>query len=151
MPPPPHFMDDAQPSGKPREYRKLLKSFCKYYRNHLPYLYIGLASMIVSTVVTMFIPLLTYRIFDTYLKNEDISMVVWASAALLGMALVLAAAEFIGINWGHKLGIRMDYKLPGRHKRLQIDAHEFRKLLSITSKPGHVSAGTAPRLYPKAW
>ncbi|MBP5233415.1 MAG: ABC transporter ATP-binding protein, partial [Planctomycetes bacterium] len=108
MPPPPHFMDDAQPSGKPREYRKLLKSFCKYYRNHLPYLYIGLASMIVSTVVTMFIPLLTYRIFDTYLKNEDISMVVWASAALLGMALLLAAAEFIGINWGHKLGIRME-------------------------------------------
>lgn len=129
------FDGDAPVPGRPREYRKLLRGFCKYYRGHLRYLCVSMGTMLVSTGATMLIPLLTYKIFDEYLKAEDMTLVTVASLVLLVLALFLAAAEFVNIYWGHKLGIRMETDM-----RADMFAHLQKLSFSYfdRNKTGHI-------------
>ena len=90
------------------DYTKRLKEFIFYYKGHMRYFLIDMAAVLASTGVTMIIPLLTYRIFEVYLANRLIDMIIWSSAVLLLLALSLAVMEFVSINYGHILGIRIE-------------------------------------------
>ncbi len=90
------------------DYTKRLKEFIFYYKGHMRYFLIDMAAVLASTGVTMIIPLLTYRIFEVYLANRQIDMIIWSSAVLLLLALSLAVMEFVSINYGHILGIRIE-------------------------------------------
>ena len=90
------------------DYTKRLKEFIFYYKGHMRYFLIDMAAVLASTGVTMIIPLLTYRIFEVYLANRQIDMIIWSSAVLLLLALALAVMEFVSINYGHILGIRIE-------------------------------------------
>ncbi|MCI7644534.1 MAG: ABC transporter ATP-binding protein/permease [Lentisphaeria bacterium] len=90
------------------DYTKRLKEFIFYYKGHMRYFLIDMAAVLASTGVTMIIPLLTYRIFEIYLANRQIDMIIWSSAVLLLLALSLAVMEFVSINYGHILGIRIE-------------------------------------------
>ncbi len=67
-----------------------------------------MTTAVLISFMTVLIPYIIKQILDVYLKQHDMRMIIIALALILGLAIALAAANYINIRWGHTLGVRME-------------------------------------------
>ncbi len=85
-----------------------LKKFLRYYKPHWKIFALDMATAVLISFMTVLIPYIIKQILDVYLKQHDMRMIIIALALILGLAIALAAANYINIRWGHTLGVRME-------------------------------------------
>ncbi len=87
---------------------KKLRSFLRYYRPHLHLVFLDAGAALGRSGLTVLLPLVIYRIFNTTLPAGAWNELCVLLALLLLLMTLEALAEFIGLRWGHVLGVRME-------------------------------------------
>ncbi len=85
-----------------------LRRFVAYYRPHGWLFVLDMGSALAQAGFTILLPLVTYRVFDEALPERNWTLLWWLLAALLVLAALTAAGDFISTRWGHVLGVRME-------------------------------------------
>ena len=93
---------------KARVLWKRLKEFSRYYWPHRNLLVIDMIAGVSQSALTVILPLVVYEIFQTYLPAMAFDKIIWAGVVMLVLALLISAADYVGIRWGHSLGVRME-------------------------------------------
>jgi ATP-binding cassette subfamily B protein len=90
------------------QFFKRFGQFVRYYRPHRALFFLDMGAAVTQSVLTVLLPLVVHRIFTVYLPAMDLDRVVWAGVLLMALTAVIAGAEYVGIRWGHTLGVRME-------------------------------------------
>lgn len=90
------------------QFFKRFGQFVRYYRPHRALFFLDMGAAVTQSVLTVLLPLVVHRIFTVYLPAMDLDRVVWAGVLLMVLTAVIAGAEYVGIRWGHTLGVRME-------------------------------------------
>ncbi|MBO4647197.1 MAG: ABC transporter ATP-binding protein [Lentisphaeria bacterium] len=86
----------------------MVGNFVHYYRPHIRLFYLSVACALVNAGLTVLVPLLVYRAFQIYLPAENYRMIWGVLGALLVLMILIAAASYVNVRYGHVLGIRME-------------------------------------------
>ena len=89
----------------------MLKRFIKYYRPHLPLFFFTMSAAVLGALGTIFIPALTRKILNTYVKQQEFSAVAVSLSVMLGLIAFTATLAYIRVKWGHILGVRMEFDM----------------------------------------
>lgn len=94
---------------RPKEHiwRDNFKSFISYYRGHLKLFIFDMSSGVANAVFTSLSPLIVYRGLEA-LPEKDFSAVASGLAILLVLAILIAGTQYVGLRWGHILGVRIE-------------------------------------------
>ncbi|MBR2984218.1 MAG: ABC transporter ATP-binding protein, partial [Clostridia bacterium] len=89
----------------------LFKKFISYYKPHKrTFVFDLLCSLIYSTSGLLY-PMVSSRILDVSIPNKNLNEVLILCAALLGIYIIRAAANFYVSYCGHVMGVKMQGKM----------------------------------------
>lgn len=89
----------------------LFKKFISYYKPHkMTFVFDLLCSLIYSTSGLLY-PMVSSRILDVSIPNKNLNEVLILCAALLGIYIIRAAANFYVSYCGHVMGVKMQGKM----------------------------------------
>ncbi|AQQ10112.1 Putative multidrug export ATP-binding/permease protein [Sedimentisphaera cyanobacteriorum] len=86
----------------------MLKKFIQYYKPHKGLLILSLGAAVIGSAITVFIPVITRRLLNDHLPEENMQAISISIAVLFGMVTAASILAFIRVKWGHILGVRME-------------------------------------------
>lgn len=115
----------------------MLKKFIAYYKPHKKMFALDMLASLLISLIGMCYPELTRKIFNQYVPNEDIRMIIIFGVALLVLYIIRMFLKFFVQYYGHIIGVKMQAqmrkdmfehleKLPYSY----YDEHETGKIMS---------------------
>ncbi len=89
----------------------MLKRFLKYYKPHMKLFVLDLTVAALSSILSIFIPILSRRALKLYVPEQLIQPLLMTLGLMVGIILVNMIFQYIRMYWGHILGVRMEYDM----------------------------------------
>ncbi len=70
-----------------------------------------MSAAVLGALGTIFIPALTRKILNTYVKQAEFTAVAISLSIMLGLIALTAILAYIRVKWGHILGVRMEFDM----------------------------------------
>ena len=116
----------------------MLKRFVKYYKPHLKLLAVTMAVAIGGSVCKLFVPALARKVMNTYLPDENLTMLWGTLSVMLVLIAFTSVFSYIRVKWGHILGVRMEYDMRtdffGHIQKLSFNYFDNEKTGNIMSR-----------------
>ena len=115
----------------------MLKRFVSYYKPHLKMFTLDMLASLLISLIAMCYPILTRKVFSTYVPEKDINMIIIFAAILVGLYIIRMFLKYFVQYYGHVIGVKMQAqmrkdmfthleKLPYSY----YDEHETGKIMS---------------------
>ena len=115
----------------------MLKRFVSYYKPHLKMFTLDMLASLLISLIAMCYPVLTRKVFSTYVPEKDINMIIIFAAILVGLYIIRMFLKYFVQYYGHVIGVKMQAqmrkdmfthleKLPYSY----YDEHETGKIMS---------------------
>ena len=115
----------------------MLKRFVSYYKPHLKMFTLDMLASHLISLIAMCYPILTRKVFSTYVPEKDINMIIIFAAILVGLYIIRMFLKYFVQYYGHVIGVKMQAqmrkdmfthleKLPYSY----YDEHETGKIMS---------------------
>lgn len=85
-----------------------VKVFASYYRPYKGLAAADLISILAQSGLTILLPMVVYRVFNTYLPQMELPKLLTAAVLLFLLTALISGAEYVSLRWGHILGARME-------------------------------------------
>jgi len=113
------------------------KIFCSYYKNYKGLFTLDLGAAFIMSIITLFYPILTRKIFEDYIPINDTVSILVCCGILLGVYVIRMFLRFFVDYKGHELGIKMQADMRRdlfmKYEQLPFsyyDEHEVGELMS---------------------
>ncbi|MEQ2525502.1 ABC transporter ATP-binding protein [Robertmurraya yapensis] len=122
----------------------MIRRFFSYYKPHKKLFTLDFSSAIVVALLELAFPLAVQWFIDDLLPDENWSMIVSVSIALLAMYLLSMFLQYIVNYWGHKLGINIETDM-----RQQLFQHVQKQSFRFfdNTKTGHIMSRVTNDLF----
>ena len=67
---------------------RILKRFCYYYRNHKFMFFLDMLASLIMSLLGIVYPIVTRKIFNTYVVEENVRAIIYAGLILLGIYVI---------------------------------------------------------------
>lgn len=116
------------------------RRFIRYYRPHWGLLILTMAAAVIGAVLTVFLPVVTRRLLDEAIPNNDLGAIVRGLGLMAAIIVVMTILNYIRVKWGHILGVRMEFDM-----RAQFFSHLQKLSFNYfdTVKTGHLMSRIA--------
>ena len=115
----------------------MLKRFVSYYKPHLKMFTLDMLASLLISLIAMCYPILTRKVFSTYVPEKDINMIIIFATILVGLYIIRMFLKYFVQYYGHVIGVKMQAqmrkdmfthleKLPYSY----YDEHETGKIMS---------------------
>lgn len=115
----------------------MLKRFVSYYKPHLKMFTLDMLASLLISLIAMCYPILTRKVFSTYVPEKDINMIIIFAAILVGLYIIRMFLKYFVQYYGHVIVVKMQAqmrkdmfthleKLPYSY----YDEHETGKIMS---------------------
>ncbi|WP_026702791.1 ABC transporter ATP-binding protein [Salibacterium aidingense] len=122
----------------------MLRRFFAYYKPYKKLFTLTFACAVFVALLDLAFPLVVNHVVDTLLPQGNISVILWACAALFFIYICNTGAHFVVTYWGHRLGINIETDM-----RAELFDHVQR--LSFTyydnNKTGHLLSNLTNDLF----
>ncbi|MFI3254919.1 MAG: ABC transporter ATP-binding protein [Eubacteriales bacterium] len=88
--------------------KALIKRFISYYKPHKKLFFIDMACSLSSAMLGLFFPLITKRIMDVAIPDNNMTELVFLASILVGIYLAIAGFTYFINYWGHMVGVRIE-------------------------------------------
>ena len=130
---------------KKREH--LLRRFVYYYRNHKFMFFLDMLASFIMSGLSILYPIVTRKIFNTYVVEENIRAIIISGFILLGVYLLRFLLKLFVDYFGHRIGVLMQAEMRSDlFKKLQdlpytyYDEHETGQIMTrLTNDLSNVS------------
>lgn len=85
----------------------MIKRFIKYYKNYRLLFTLDMVCALFAALISLFYPVITRKMINTYIPKGNIRMVVILSLFLLGVYLLKAFLNYFIQRYGHSVGTRI--------------------------------------------
>ena len=85
-----------------------VKVFVSYYKPYKVLAAADLVSILAQSGLTILLPMVVYRVFNNYLPQMELRMLLTAAVLLFVLSALISGAEYVSLRWGHILGARME-------------------------------------------
>ncbi len=85
-----------------------VKVFVSYYKPYKVLAAADLVSILAQSGLTILLPMVVYRVFNNYLPQMELRMLLTAAVLLFVLTALISGAEYVSLRWGHILGARME-------------------------------------------
>lgn len=89
----------------------MFRRFISYYKNHKKILSLDLSASFLIAVIGMGYPILTRKMLNDWIPNENIAWIIGGSAILLGIYFVRGLLRYFVQYYGHVMGVRMQEEM----------------------------------------
>lgn len=89
----------------------MLKKFLSYYRPHKKMFALDMLASLFISLIGMCYPILTREVFNTYVPNQDINMILLFGAILLILYFIRMLLRFFVQYYGHVIGVKMQAQM----------------------------------------
>src|SRR5690554_1809696 len=86
----------------------MIRRFFFYYRPYRKLFWLDFGAAVISGLMELGFPVMVSLFVDQLLPSGDWPVIVFASAALLGIYLLNAGLNYVVTYWGHMLGINIE-------------------------------------------
>lgn len=86
----------------------MLRRFFTYYRPYKKLFMLDFTCAVVAGLLELGFPVAVNHFVDELLPGKNWTLILWASAALLGVYLINTALNYIVTYWGHMLGVNIE-------------------------------------------
>ncbi|KFM95435.1 ABC transporter ATP-binding protein [Paenibacillus macerans] len=86
----------------------MLRRFFSYYKPYKKLFLLDFTCAVVAGLLELGFPIAVNQFVDKLLPGKDWSLIVWASAALLGIYVLNTVLNYIVTYWGHMLGVNIE-------------------------------------------
>lgn len=86
----------------------MLRRFFTYYRPYKKLFILDFTCAVVAGLLELGFPVAVNHFVDELLPGKNWTLILWASAALLGVYLLNTALNYIVTYWGHMLGVNIE-------------------------------------------
>ncbi len=90
---------------------KLFRRFISYYRPHLGLFALDMLASFLISAFGMVYPMVTNRMLNDYIKNENYRAVVFAGLIVLGLYILRYFLRYFVQYYGHLIGVRMQAQM----------------------------------------
>lgn len=115
----------------------MLKRFVSYYKPHLKMFTLDMLASLLISLIAMCYPILTRKVFSTYVPEKDINMIIIFATILVDLYIIRMFLKYSVQYYGHVIGVKMQAqmrkdmfthleKLPYSY----YDEHETGKIMS---------------------
>lgn len=87
--------------------KSLLRRFASYYKPHMKLFILDLFAALIMSGISILYPIITRLIFNTYVKENNVTMIIVCGAILLTVYIVRMGLKLFIDYFGHLVGIRM--------------------------------------------
>ena len=115
----------------------MFKRFVAYYKPHKVLFFFDMLASLFIAIIGMIYPIITREVFNTYVPNGDIKMIIILGASLLVLYFIRMLLRFFVQYYGHIMGVKMQAKMRSdMFEHLQelpysyYDEHETGKIMS---------------------
>ena len=115
----------------------MFKRFVAYYKPHKVLFFFDMLASLFIAIIGMIYPIITREVFNTYVPNGDIKMIIILGASLLVLYFIRMLFRFFVQYYGHIMGVKMQAKMRSdMFEHLQelpysyYDEHETGKIMS---------------------
>ena len=115
----------------------MFKRFISYYKPHKKLFFFDMLSSLFIALIGMLYPMLTRKVFNDYVKTNDIEMIVLIGIVMLFLYFVRMLLRFFVQFYGHVMGVKMQAQMRSdMFKHLEelpysyYDEHETGKIMS---------------------
>ncbi|MBQ5320931.1 MAG: ABC transporter ATP-binding protein [Oscillospiraceae bacterium] len=85
----------------------MVKRFIKYYKNYRLMFALDMICALFAALISLFYPVITRKMINTYIPNGNIKMVIILSAVLLLVYILKAFLNYFIQRYGHNVGTRI--------------------------------------------
>ena len=85
-----------------------VKVFVSYYKPYKVLAAADLVSILAQSGLTILLPMVVYRVFNNYLPQMELRMLLTAAVLLFVLTALISGAEYVSLRWGDILGARME-------------------------------------------
>ena len=89
----------------------MLKRFLPYYKPHLKLFLLDMLASLFISLIGMCYPILTREVFNTYVPNQDINMILLFGGLLLILYFIRMLLRFFVQYYGHVIGVKMQAQM----------------------------------------
>lgn len=89
----------------------MFKRFIKYYKPHKVLFFFDMMASLFISIIGMSYPILTRLVFNTYVPNNDIKMIIILAIILLILYIIRMLLTFFVQYQGHVMGVKMQAKM----------------------------------------
>ncbi|MCM3698011.1 ABC transporter ATP-binding protein [Paenibacillus macerans] len=86
----------------------MLRRFFSYYKPYKKLFLLDFTCAVVAGLLELGFPIAVNQFVDKLLPGKNWSLIVWASAALLGIYVLNTVLNYIVTYWGHMLGVNIE-------------------------------------------
>lgn len=86
----------------------MIKKFAAYYKAHRSLFILDMSSAVITSVLAIFIPVLTRFLIGNYLPSGNRRKVILTLILMMCIYIIKTFLTFIRVKWGHILGVRME-------------------------------------------
>ncbi len=115
----------------------MLKRFLSYYKPHMKIFVLDMLASMVVALIGIVYPMITRKMLDEYIPNEQYKTIILAGLLLLGIYIIRMFLRYFIQYYGHVMGVRMQAEMRSdMFTHLQklpygyYDNHETGKLMS---------------------
>ena len=115
----------------------MFKRFISYYKPHKKLFFFDMLASLFIALIGMLYPMLTRKVFNDYVKTNDIEMIVLIGIVMLFLYFVRMLLRFFVQFYGHVMGVKMQAQMRSdMFKHLEelpysyYDEHETGKIMS---------------------
>lgn len=115
----------------------MLKKFISYYKPHKKMFFLDMLASLFISLIGMCYPILTREVFDKYVPEKNIQMIIIFSLALLLLYFIRMLLRYFVQYYGHVIGVKMQAQMRSdMFKHLEdlpysyYDEHETGKIMS---------------------
>lgn len=115
----------------------MFKRFIKYYKPYKKMFFLDMLAALFISLIGLLYPILTNKILDEFIPNEQFQLIVVLGLALLGCYIVRMLLRYFVQYYGHVMGVKMQADMRSEmFKKLQklpfsyYDEHETGKIMS---------------------
>ena len=115
----------------------MLRRFIQYYKPHKKMFALDMLASLLVSLIGLLYPILTRQVFNEYVPNENIDMIILFGALLLLLYFIRMLLKFFVQYYGHVIGVKMQAQMRrDMFKHLEelpysyYDEHETGKIMS---------------------
>lgn len=89
----------------------MFKRFISYYKPHKKMFALDMIASFLISVIGMCYPILTRQVFQKYVPNKNLQMIIIFGASLIVLYLIRMGLRFFVQYYGHVIGVKMQAKM----------------------------------------
>ena len=89
----------------------MFKRFIRYYKPHLGMFSLDMLASLLTSVIGIFYPIITRKVLNQYVPDENIKMIVIFGLILLGLYFIRMLLKYFVQYYGHVIGVKMQAQM----------------------------------------